>query len=345
MNWLRNVENWGKDAWSAIWGGISDIPQVLAKLWHLAASLGALINWVIDTPVKQAFLAIWDFQQNVRTDLHKLADALERVRDWIYTRLIAPFRQQVITWINQTRAIERRDVHWLYKYTTRMFRYAIHYTQLLVGTERRQRAAADLAVRHYAQFLVTAALALVQREASGAYNSQLRDRLPVLERLAADLADRDPLLRDLAGKAITAIIDLAGVEDPALRLLLAYLCRQLAARAGVDQPAAALLQLLTGQLAGEDKPRDLSGVIRDLAARTGALEAQWAQFLAEGGVEVEQAGREWRDLTTLVTDAGLLAFFGTAAANPSAWAADISATAGQIVASVSTGIESLIRKV
>jgi hypothetical protein len=82
---------------------------------------------------------------------------------------------------------------------------------------------------------------------------------------------------------------------------------------------------------------------KDVAARLNVLEAQWAQFMNNGGREVENAGEEWAALTDLAFLTGAVAFFQIARGDPVGWAAGIQDTAGLLVEGYTTAIVDLIR--
>ena len=139
---------------------------------------------------------------------------------------------------------------------------------------------------------------------------------------------RNPELRDMVGVAIKAILDLVSVDDPLARIALGFVIRDLIDKLGVDKLVGNLIQDLLAPILGEPKPRNLHAVIADMGQRLVAAESFEETFTADGGSEVEQAGRLWRDITQPAAAAAIVAFTATAIVNPDGWAKTITAIAG-----------------
>ena len=191
---------------------------------------------------------------------------------------------------------------------------------------------------------VAACLATVQTEAASGYKAGNRQRVSAITRITDDLASRNPVLRDLLSRTVTALLDLLAIDDPLLRLALSVLLKQVISRLGVDRVAGDLLASLIGPLAAGRDPRNLHDVADDLAARVSALEGAWARYMADGGPELDQAGRQWKELASWEMDAALLAFFGLAVADPGAWARDVADTAGTLADDTIRAVSGLIRR-
>lgn len=222
--------------------------------------------------------------------------------------------------------------------------FATRYAGWLVGKERAERIRAVLAAEAKARQLVRALHHTIEAEATAGYNPGQQGHSSLVDDLLRYLADHNPLVsglvRDLAGK----LLDLAAIEDPVERLLLGHLVQFIIDRVGVDQLAAEWLRDLLTPWIGDPSPKGLRAVLAATTARLSAVEGQWAQFYANGGSEVEQAGRDWSQITSPVFDAALLAFFGAAVLDPAAWGRDLSATAGRLVGDTLTAAVDLIRK-
>lgn len=201
-----------------------------------------------------------------------------------------------------------------------------------------QRAAA------YARQQDKALHQLIEREAASGYRAQYQGRLVAITGILAHLITRVPFLRNVLNKIIGGVIDLIGVEDPVARWVITVLMTRVVGRLGVDKAAGEFAQSLLTPILGQPKPRDIHDVINDMSARLNAMESQWARFFADGGSQVEQAGKEWQAVTGPLTDVALLAFFGAAVADPGVWAKDVQATIGRPVEAVLMGAADLIKR-
>lgn len=201
-----------------------------------------------------------------------------------------------------------------------------------------QRAAA------YARQQDKALHQLIEREAASGYRAQYQGRLVAITGILGHLISRVPFLRDIIGKIIGGVIDLAGVEDPVARWVLTVLMTRVVGRLGVDKAAGQFAQDLLTPILGQPKPRDIHDVINDISQRMNAMERQWARFFADGGSQVEQAGKEWQAVTGPLADVALLAFFGAAVNDPARWAKDVQGTIGRPLEAVLGATADLIKK-
>jgi len=190
-----------------------------------------------------------------------------------------------------------------------------------------------------------ATLAEVQKEAASGYNAGTPDRKSTITRLLDDLAVTSPAVKGLVSDLIGLVIDVDTIDNPLARFIIQKLLAQVINRLGVERVIGDLLQRLIGPLAGQPKATGLYEVTRDVARRLAALEAQQADFMVNGGPEVEQAGRQWKDLASIATDAGLLAFLALAVADPEAWATGITDTAGPVANGAMTGLAGLLGRI
>jgi len=124
---------------------------------------------------------------------------------------------------------------------------------------------------------------------------------------------------------------LLSVDDPIARITIGFLIKEVIDRLGIDKALGALIHNLLAPLLGQPVPHDLHDVIADLSARMIADETQWAQFFDDGGSQVEQAGKDWRNITGPVSSVAIVAFTAAAVADPSVWAKDIADTVGRVV--------------
>lgn len=271
-------------------------------------------------------------------------EALWRALTWYDRTLINAFRH-LIMW--KIRAEQRarqagtaRLIRLIYITTATVLQLAL----AAVKRERLARQRAVTAAEARARRETRRVHQQVEREAASAYRTGYTGRTDLILRLLDLAVTRDPIVKDAVGLISRGLLDFLAIDDPPARWALAFLINDVINHLGIDKAIGALAGDLLAPLIGEPKPRDLSAVIRDISARLGKLEGWQAEFMAEGGPQVEQAGRDWRDMTSLAGDALILAFTADAVLDPVGWAATINDTLGALGNSVVTGAADLIRK-
>lgn len=155
-----------------------------------------------------------------------------------------------------------------------------------------------------------------QRAAAG-YDPTLRARASVLTKLLDTVVAHDPLVAGLVSNLVTFIIDLAGVEDPVLRIAAQLVLKQVIDRLGVDTALHAMLSDLVGGILGGGQPKTLTDIMADVGNRLDALEGGQAE-LSPLAPEADQL----HELGTVIFDASLLAYFTAAVVDPAATAND-----------------------
>lgn len=268
--------------------------------------------------------------------------AFSRIVAWIESTVEARIMTILVKWYNRLRGLIL--FYWQQSVKEDLFLFAIarKNTLALMVAERRARtraiaqAKAELTarIRHLHQ--------TIEREAASGYQLAYPARQDLITRLADLIAANNPVVRGLVSDLVTGVLDLAGVDSFAGRLLLGFITRKIIDRLGVDQLAGHFLDDLLAPILGNPKPRDLHGVIADIAARLNATESQWAQFYGDGGSLVEQAGSQWQALTGPLADAALVAWFAQGVAFPGAWAAEIADTVGAAADAIALAAASLI---
>ncbi len=176
-----------------------------------------------------------------------------------------------------------------------------------------QLTAQIAAVLKYAQTIP----GLVDQRAAAGYDPTLRARANALTKLLDTVVAHDPLVAGLVSNLATFVIDLAGVEDPILRIAAQLVLKQVIDRLGVNTALHAMLSDLVGGILGGGQPKTLQAVMGDVGNRLDALESGQAE-LAPLAPEADQL----HELGTLIFDAGLLAYFAGAVADPVATAND-----------------------
>lgn len=341
MSIIDTVRHWASTAWNDFTGAVTDPVTALESLWKFVSGTNTMQQWLMRFPLWQQFTSTVAVVGQLVRAVRMIGDAIDRIAAYVWRQLIAPLRAQLLSLIRAERYRERQDTAMTRRQLDRAFRWLLLFTVTAVRAEQQRRARAVTAARRYAAALAAAALAAVQREAASAYATGLKGRASVLEKIIGDLAGRNPLIKDVESKAVTAILDLISVDDPALRLLVGFLVNRIVASAGTDTAAGDLLRSLAGPLIEDPRPKTLYGVVKDVAARLAALEQQQQQFMADGGPEVENAGRQWNAITSLAADAAMVAFAGQAMADPAGWAAEIATVMGGPASDILGGIVGL----
>lgn len=320
---LKTLGQLAKDAFSFITGGIANPVNALIGLWRYITSTNNVLAWLVGGPQLKFVISALYNMSVLHLAVDAIAGGLHLLARWILATWILPVRDDLLrritalrAWAVLTFALTRALIEIRYQ-------AALAYTRALVGAERDQRIKGDQ-LEHAAMIkAVAAALATVQRQAATGYDSQLHERLGVVGRLLDELAINDPLVRQLVKDLVTAVFDLETIDDPLLRLAIGKVLNSLVAKLSVDKVIGDLISRLLGSLTGHARPTGLQDVTRDIGQRLNALEAQWGDFMAHGGAEVEQAGDQWHNLASLGVDAAIVAFFGLAVADPSAWATGV----------------------
>lgn len=328
MNFLDTLAGWAKSAWSSLLGLGGDATKALSDLWHYVTNVHNLLGWFVGGPQLKAVLRFLYSISVFHAAQVALADALRRVAAWIWITWIAPAVAALNRRITALAAWTRAEFTATWAQMYRLYFAALAYARQLVDLERRQRITADQAEHAAMLKAVAACLATVQRQASSGYNAGTHARLGVIETLLNDLADRNPANRGLVSLLVKSVLDLEAIDNPILRFGIGKLLGELIGKLGVDKVSGDLISRLLEPFTGGGPPTDLYGTERAVADRLTALEQQWADFMASGGPEVEQAGHEWKAISGLVADAAILSVFGLAVAEPAVWAAGVSDTIG-----------------
>lgn len=344
MNILKTLFSWASSAWSAAAGIPGDISRAIQSVWHYITSVHNFLSWLTANPILGYARTALAYMTGVHFDLLAIHAALSRVAHWIWIDIVRPVRDALNRRISQLAAWTARQ---LAAERSARIRADLNERAARIKADAAERAARIKAIKAEAAARVKgdkATLATVQHEAASGYDSQLHDRLGIVGKVVDLLATHNPEIKGIVTKLVTGLLDLETVDDPVLRFVLSKVLMEVIDKAGVDKVAADLATRLLGPLLGHARPTDLHGVAADISGRLNALEAEWATFMEHGGPQVETAGQEWADMTSLLVDAGLLAFFGLAVADPTAWAAGIADTIGVVANDAAIGTINLIRK-
>ena len=344
MGVLRTLGSWATSAWHAIFGAAADVTGALTRFYSWITSLHGLVSWLFSTPLLALLRAIAAHLPAVILALQAIRDVLARLGAWIWAHYVYPVEVILSGRIAQLRAWTQMQLATLTRMVWALYFSAENYTRLLVGTERAQRIQAVKA-EHAAMLAQIRALhQAIEKEAASGYNSVSDARKSVLQRLLTDLTVRDPAVKGLVSDLVKIVVDIDTIDNPLIRYAASRLLSEIISHLGIDQAISSLIGRLLEPLTGNPRPGGVYDVDKDVAERLNALEAQWAEFEADGGPELDQAGRGWKDLTSLTVDAAILGFVGLAVNDPRAWATAVDDTIGIPAAAAMTGIVGLISK-
>lgn len=175
-----------------------------------------------------------------------------------------------------------------------------------------------------------------QRAAAG-YDPTLRDRASLVTKLLDTVVAHNPAVRELVTNLAKFAIDLAGIEDPVLKIAAQLVLKQVINHLGVDSTLSAMLNDLLGGILGGGQPKTLQAIMGDIGNRLDKLEAGQAE-LSPLAPEADQL----HEMGTLIFDATLLAYFAAAVAEPVATANDTVAVLDAVTGPLLAPIRSLL---
>lgn len=342
MNWWDSVVNWAKSAWGGISGAVGSAGGALGGIWRYITSLATALQYMMSHPITGIVNALAMFAGLVTGNLHDAGLSARRAIGWYDQNRLNPTKQWVTRQFNVVYALLASDLKMLIRTILDYYGRAKAYALVLVKEEQKDRIAGDQRSEAYTRQQVKLALALIQKEAASGYALTLQQRMSLITRLADVIVTRNPLVKDAMSIIIRGLLDILAIDNPLARLALGFAITQVVDRLGLDKVAGTLLRDLMAPILHDSAPSNLHDVIEQIGLRLNAQEAQWAQFMADGGPEILQAGEQWRDITGLATDAALLAFLGLAVADPRAWARDVAAVAGPVVGGAVAGVTAVL---
>lgn len=319
------------------------VQTALDGVWHWLNGVAGGVAKFFTSDVVDAFKTVW-------AAIHSLVDAYkEFIKTWarfqfwvqihVFKFLLHLILHKYDVAIAKLNAQVARLIRLIYVTTNQVLATALN----AVHVEKRARIKAVARAEARAKAEIRALHQTIEREAASAYRLQNDQRASTIVRLLEFAVTRNPALRDVVDVAIKAILDLATIDDPIARLALGFVIRDLIDKLGVDRLVGHLVSDLLRPILGEPKPRNLHAVIADMGARLVAAESFEATFTADGGSEVEQAGKLWRDLTQPAVAAGIVGFVTAAIVNPHGWATAITDTVGTPANDLVTTTANLIK--
>ena len=302
---------------------------VLGGIWHWINGVASGVGHFLSGPLVAFGRAVLNHLENIVSAFQDEISALERVIFWWDRFLWHTIQGWIHRPLAKVRALIRREVKYLIRLIYVSTRTVLALAYAAVARERRERQIAVGRAEARARREIKALHGVIEREAASGYRMTQGDRTSLIIRLLDYAVLRNPAVKTLVKDIATGILDLLSIDDPVLRLLLGFLIKHVIDKLGIDKAVGVLIQDLLSPLLGKKKPQDLHDVILDLSQRILAGEKQWAQFFEDGGSQVEQAGKEWRNLTSVAGTVAVVAFVAQAVIAPNQWATEINDIIGK----------------
>lgn len=345
MDVWGTIGQWAGDAWSGLQTLTGDVGSATQAIWSYVSSVYSGMSWVLKFLISPGFYMVYAELQALFLIFRNLRDAVDRIGWWVETYLVSPLRQDMLIRF----LVLRSEMLVRFQALTNLV-YVLHliemvHTDVLVAQERQQRIADIASARAYSRALTTQLHQAIEAEAVAGYKAGQGIRSTLLQQLASDLNVRgilDKVTTELLIKAIDVVVS---IDDPVMAAAANRIVTLIIKKSGIGADLGDLIDRLISPGAGGAAPKDLTGVIADITHRLAMIEDWISRFMLDGGPEVEDAGRQWKLLNSLIVDAALLAFFGQAVAAPQAWATEVSDTVGALANDVVGSIVSLINHV
>lgn len=328
MDIFSSIARWAGSAWDGLSSLTGDVGSATQALWSYASSVYQGLAWWAKVVISPGYYLI-NAELNAAVDfIRDVRDALDRVAWWVDNYMISPVEQKLIIRIIVLQAWTMVQFELLTKLVYVLHIVEERHTDVMVGQEREARIKDIASARAYSRALTTQLHQGIEAEAAAGYKAGQGIRTSLLTELAQDLHVRGLLDTAATEVLIKAVDALVAIDNPVIAAAANRVISTLIKKSGIGADIGDLIDRLINPGAGGNVPKDLHGVIADLTHRIAQLEDWVSKFMLNGGPEVEDAGRQWKTLNSLVVDAALLAFFGQAVAAPEAWATEVSDTVG-----------------
>lgn len=330
MDVWGTVEGWARSVWNGITSTGESIADGLEALWHFVQSVYASCGWLLTGLISPGILILTTELKALFSLHQELRDALDRIAWWVDTYMIAPVRSDLLYRIANLELLMLAKFAYLTNLVLVLHLVEERHTDLLVGQERQARIADIASARAYTRALTTQLHQAIEQEAVAGYKAGQGVRTTLVQQLAQDLNVRG-LLDTVTTRLLVGAIDaVMTIEDPALSAVANRIITTIIKKTGLGPALADLISKLITPGAGGAAPKDLTGVVADITHRLGVIEDWISAFMLDGGPEIEDAGKQWKTINSLVVDAALLAFFTQAVASPDVWATEVSDTVGTL---------------
>ena len=310
-------------------------------IWHWLNGVASGVSHFLGHTLADFGHAILYHLEHIVAAFQEQIDAIKRIVFWWEYAVWHMIQGWISRQLGQIKAYVKREVAYLIRLIYVATRTVLAVALAAVRHEARERKVAVGRAEARARAEIKALHGVIEREAASGYRMTSDDRASVIVRLLDYAVLRNPEVKALVGKIVTGIFDLLSIDDPLLRILLGFVIKQIIDRLGIDKAVGILVQDLLAPILGKPKPHDIHDVILDLSERMLALEKFAATFMEDGGAQVEQAGKNWREITGVVGNLAILAFTVEAVVAPEKWAKEISGTVGRVANDVALAAERL----
>lgn len=345
MSWWDTPWKWARDSWDSIFGFIGDPAAAARNTFRQLSTFAQAIDYTLSHPFTQVIneMSYWAafftgnqnamIQANTRLEGHVATTMVNPLRAWVVKQLAA-LRTRITYVVGMLRAELLAEIRRTRRWTARLMRSeAFHRRQ----GDRRERALMLARVKW--------AMQTINKAAASGYAMGSKDRGDLIRSLAGTIVTANPVEREIIDRIVSGALDVAELDDPLARLALSTLLPRITRDLGIDAVAGAALRDLLLPVLDHGIPRNLHDAMAALAERTTALEQQWSTFYKDGGSEILQAGQDWKGITSIVADAGFLAFFGQQIADPAGWASEITDTVGVVITDAISAVAGVLGKV
>lgn len=345
VSWWDTPWKWGRDAFDSIFGFLGDPGQALKNTWRQLNTFAQAIDYTLSHPFTQVMneISYWAAYFTGNTNVQNIA--YQRLEGHIARTQVSPLR----AWVQKQLAALRQRIAYVVdelraELLARITR-ARRYAERLTRSEARHRRQGDRRERALMLARVKHAMQIINQSAASGYEQGSRSRGDIVRSLAGNIITASPVERELIDRIVSGALDVAELDDPIARIALSTLLPRITRDLGIDAVAGAALRDLLVPVLEHGIPRNLHDSIAALAERTTALEQQWAQFYNDGGADILQAGKDWKSITSIITDVALLAFFGQQVTEPAAWAAEVADTVGVVITDMIDAVASIMGKI
>lgn len=314
----------GNVLWSFVNTVVHSVGELYTRYYSAFAksleAYGGAMKWLIPIQYRAIYsLAVWvvnDVERKLNAMIMRAVDALKA---WTFAQLKAVYYIMAVAVATLRTQLTAR----------------IHAEEIArIKAIARAEAQAKTEVRALHQ--------AIEREAATSYKSANAGHLNAISVLSDAISAMAPALKSLISRVVGYAIDLAEIDNPIIAFLAGKLLSFIIDRLGIDAIAGHLLHSLVLPASHIGAPSGLPEVITLICGRINALENFNAQFMADGGPEILQAGEEWRNTVAPLTSVALAAFFTTMVAAPDEWATVISDTIGIAVSDTISAVTTLL---
>ncbi len=299
-----------------------------AGLWKWIDGVANGVSHWIGSTVLGGFKAAFQHDVSIVQTFIDVMNTLRRIVFWVDYLVW----HTVASWIAKLRKEQQANLLRAIRMLERLIYVRVSAVYALamraVRAERLARRKEVAYAEAEARARIKALHGTIEREAASGYRMQNTQRVSIIVKLLDYAATRNPAVRAVTGDIAKSVLDLIEIDDPILRIGLTFLVREVIDKLGIDKAVGTLIDALLTGITGAPPPRNLHDVIADISIRLSQVEGQWAQFFTDGGSQVEQAGNDWKDITSVIGNTAIVAFAVQATVDPDGWAAEIADTLG-----------------